>query len=84
MHDSALQQMFRYLNYVRSRMNAHLDELQHMPDLLLLLRDLHAWCVRESQGRGLVTPSRGAISKTPGLTPAARSLASRTPASCRR
>ena len=49
--------MFRYLNYVRSRLSTHLGELQTAPDLLLLLRDLHAWCAREAQGRGLTTPS---------------------------
>lgn len=75
--------MFRYLKYVRTRLNAHLAELQQAPDLLLLLRDLHAWCARESQGRASSTPSQGPA-KTPGLTPAPRSLASRTPASCRR
>ncbi|CAL8470836.1 g10378 [Coccomyxa elongata] len=80
----ANEQMFRYLNYVRSRLGTHLAELQHIPDLLQLLKDLHAWCTRESRGRVLTTPSQAPPpSKTPGRTPAPKGFASRTPVSSR-
>ncbi len=76
--------MFRYLNYVRSRLGTHIAELQQTPDLLHLLKDLHNWCAHESRGRALTTPMQAPQpSKTPGLTPAPKGFASRTPVASR-
>ncbi len=81
--------MFRYLNYVRSRLSSHLAELGQSPDLLHLLRDLHTWCARESRGRAVPTTPlhapapRGKPPAASGATPAPKGLASRTPLPCR-
>lgn len=79
-----MQQMFRYLNYVRSRLGSHIAELQQTPALLHLLKDLHKWCAHESRGRALTTPMQAPQpSKTPGHTPAPKGFASRTPIASR-
>ena len=79
-----MQQMFRYLNYVRTRLGSHIAELQQTPALLHLLKDLHKWCAHESRGRALTTPMQAPQpSKTPGHTPAPKGFASRTPIASR-